>query len=72
MCMCMRGCASVCAPEQHMRRFILERAERMEVEQMFRDAGLPWPICIPEEETARAAKGLGKEQRPRIEKIVKE
>lgn len=35
---------------QGIRDKILEQAEEMEVEDMFKEAGLPWPVLIPEEE----------------------
>lgn len=55
-----------------MRAFIFERAERMEAEQLFRDAGLPWPVVIPPEEIAEAEKAHGREHRTRVEKIPRE
>lgn len=57
-----------------MRNFVFERAERMEVEQLFREAGLPWPVVIPEEEVAAAAaaRDAGQSWRPRVEKLPRE
>jgi hypothetical protein len=35
---------------QEIRKRILEQAELMETEKMFRDAGYDWPVIIPMEE----------------------
>ncbi|KAH8951197.1 hypothetical protein BDL97_09G014400 [Sphagnum fallax] len=35
---------------QHIRKRILEQAELMETEKMFREAGYDWPVIIPLEE----------------------
>lgn len=37
-------------PAQNIRQRILERGQLLETEQMFREAGEPWPVLIPEEE----------------------
>ncbi|GMH23198.1 hypothetical protein Nepgr_025041 [Nepenthes gracilis] len=43
---------------QSIRSSILEKGQLLETEQMFRDAGEPWPVVIPEEELHRAAPGV--------------
>ncbi|KAL5985905.1 hypothetical protein ACLOJK_027895 [Asimina triloba] len=35
---------------QSIRQSILEKGQLLETEQMFKDAGEPWPVIIPEEE----------------------
>ncbi|KAJ7521491.1 hypothetical protein O6H91_19G056800 [Diphasiastrum complanatum] len=37
-------------PAQQIRKQILKNAEMMETEQLFRQAGLEWPVIIPDEE----------------------
>lgn len=37
-----------------MRKRILDQAEEMETAQMFKDAGVQWPVEIPDEEAKRA------------------
>lgn len=46
----VRALCDVAIPWQTVRKSILKRAEQMETEQMFKDAGLTWPIIIPAEE----------------------
>ncbi|XP_048330918.1 uncharacterized protein LOC107420380 isoform X3 [Ziziphus jujuba] len=42
---------------QTIRNMILEKGQLLETEQMFRDAGEPWPVIIPEEELHQPAPG---------------
>ncbi|KAL5998189.1 hypothetical protein ACLOJK_009127 [Asimina triloba] len=35
---------------QSIRQSILEKGQLLEMEQMFKDTGEPWPVIIPEEE----------------------
>ncbi|EXB63459.1 hypothetical protein L484_005422 [Morus notabilis] len=37
-------------PAQSIRTMILQKGQSLETEQMFREAGEPWPVLIPEEE----------------------
>lgn len=41
---------------QEIRKKILEQAELMETEKMFRDAGYAWPVIIPMEEVEASRK----------------
>ncbi|GJP34528.1 hypothetical protein CLOM_g18965 [Closterium sp. NIES-68] len=45
---------------QSIRRSILDRAEEMETAQMFKDAGLQWPVVIPDQEAELARRMQGK------------
>ncbi|KAL2608657.1 hypothetical protein R1flu_027230 [Riccia fluitans] len=42
-------------PAQEIRKGILAQAEMMETEQLFRDAGLQWPVIIPVEEVEQTS-----------------
>ncbi|RWR95050.1 putative 39S ribosomal L53, mitochondrial [Cinnamomum micranthum f. kanehirae] len=42
---------------QLIRKMILEKGQLLETEQMFKDAGEPWPVIIPEEEIHQHAPG---------------
>lgn len=42
---------------QLVRKMILEKGQLLETEQMFKDAGEPWPVIIPEEEIHQHAPG---------------
>lgn len=42
---------------QNIRTMILEKGQHLETEQMFRDAGEPWPVIIPEEELHQRTPG---------------
>ncbi|EXB36445.1 hypothetical protein L484_010012 [Morus notabilis] len=44
-------------PAQSIRTMILQKGESLETEQMFREAGEPWPVIIPEEELHQPAPG---------------
>ncbi|XP_061350865.1 uncharacterized protein LOC133295944 [Gastrolobium bilobum] len=44
-------------PAQNIRNMILEKGQLLETEQMFREAGEPWPVIIPEEELSQPAPG---------------
>ncbi|ONI29118.1 hypothetical protein PRUPE_1G182400 [Prunus persica] len=44
-------------PAQDIRNMILEKGQSLETEQMFRDAGEPWPVVIPAEELHQPAPG---------------
>ncbi|WOL09733.1 hypothetical protein Cni_G18486 [Canna indica] len=44
-------------PAQAIRQQILDCGQLLETEQMFRDAGVPWPVLIPEEEIHRSFPG---------------
>ncbi|KAH0464934.1 hypothetical protein IEQ34_005037 [Dendrobium chrysotoxum] len=54
---------AACTPAQDIRARILERGRYLETEQMFREAGEPWPVMIPSEELQQefAAKESGRE-----------
>ncbi|CAB4265606.1 unnamed protein product [Prunus armeniaca] len=45
-------------PAQDIRNMILEKGQSLETEQMFRDAGEPWPVIIPAEELHQPAPGI--------------
>lgn len=40
---------------QNIRTLILEKGRSLETEQMFREAGEPWPVIIPDEELSQIA-----------------
>jgi len=42
-------------PAQSIRNLILEKGQHLETEQMFREAGEPWPVIIPDEELSQIA-----------------
>ena len=42
-------------PAQSIRNLILEKGQHLETEQMFREAGEPWPVVIPDEELSQIA-----------------
>ncbi|WOL08055.1 hypothetical protein Cni_G16807 [Canna indica] len=44
-------------PAQAIRQQILDRGQLLETEQMFRDAGVPWPVLIPDEEIHQSFPG---------------
>ncbi|PON38106.1 Ribosomal protein [Parasponia andersonii] len=44
-------------PAQNIRNMVLEKGQLLETEQMFREAGEPWPVIIPEEELHQSAPG---------------
>ncbi|KAH0996213.1 hypothetical protein GBA52_020077 [Prunus armeniaca] len=44
-------------PAQDIRNMILEKGQSLETEQMFHDAGEPWPVVIPAEELHQPAPG---------------
>ncbi|PON99178.1 Ribosomal protein [Trema orientale] len=44
-------------PAQNIRNMILEKGQLLETEQMFQEAGEPWPVIIPEEELHQSAPG---------------
>lgn len=41
-----------------IRNMILEKGQMLENEQMFRDAGLNWPVLIPDEELQQPMAGI--------------
>ncbi|XP_008783225.1 uncharacterized protein LOC103702535 isoform X1 [Phoenix dactylifera] len=45
-------------PAQTIRQRILDRGQLLETEQMFRDAGEPWPVVIPEDELHQSFPGI--------------
>ncbi|PKA48773.1 hypothetical protein AXF42_Ash018715 [Apostasia shenzhenica] len=49
---------AACTPAQDIRKRILERGRHLETEQMFREAGEPWPVMIPEEELHQNFPGI--------------
>ncbi|XP_042447920.1 uncharacterized protein LOC122032669 isoform X1 [Zingiber officinale] len=44
-------------PAQVIRKQILDRGQLLETEQMFREAGVVWPVLIPEEEIHQSFPG---------------
>ncbi|XP_064994703.1 uncharacterized protein LOC135631169 isoform X2 [Musa acuminata AAA Group] len=44
-------------PAQAIRQRIFDRGQLLETEQMFREAGEPWPVLIPEEEIHQSFPG---------------
>lgn len=44
-------------PAQDIKQQILDRGQLLETEQMFREAGEPWPVVIPEEEIHQSFPG---------------
>ncbi|GMN35729.1 hypothetical protein TIFTF001_005480 [Ficus carica] len=44
-------------PAQTIRNMILQKGQFLETEQMFREAGEPWPVLIPDEELLQPAPG---------------
>ncbi|KAJ8466100.1 hypothetical protein OPV22_028652 [Ensete ventricosum] len=44
-------------PAQTIRQRIFDRGQLLETEQMFREAGEPWPVLIPEEEIHQSFPG---------------
>ncbi|XP_057747742.1 uncharacterized protein LOC130966939 [Arachis stenosperma] len=45
-------------PAQSIRTMILEKGQTLETEQMFREAGVSWPVIIPKEELSQPAPGV--------------
>ncbi|KAJ4778628.1 39S ribosomal protein L53/MRP-L53 [Rhynchospora pubera] len=48
---------AVTTPAQELKKHILDRGRLLETEQMFREAGEPWPVVIPEEEIYQSFPG---------------
>ncbi|KAJ4781882.1 39S ribosomal protein L53/MRP-L53 [Rhynchospora pubera] len=48
---------AVATPAQELKKQILDRGRLLETEQMFREAGEPWPVVIPEEEIHQSFPG---------------
>lgn len=44
-------------PAQNIRTMILEKGQLLQTEQMFREAGEPWPVIIPADELHQPAPG---------------